>query len=164
MNTTYTMQHGMSVAPLCIVPFSLTDFVYNPSCYMNTGVELLKEVARIYIKFNLLLLKLLIHFMDKYAIGVAVGIGIGLGCFWLVKCTLCDESEEPLSELETELVECIRLNASTGCTTQMLYEHMNGAFTDNPVRLSDVKTALLRLKNKGYILSAQATLWLVSGN
>ena len=160
MNTSYATEY--TIAPLCIAPFSMTDFVYNPSCYLDSGMGLLKEVLDAYLMFNLLLLQLLFRLAQTYGVLLAIAFGIGFSCFWIIKWTLLEELDEPLSDIESESMQYIRLNASTGCTTQMLYEHLTHVFPD--VELHAVKGALMGLKNKGRILSTQTTLWVVSGN
>jgi hypothetical protein len=154
----------MSIAPLCIAPFSITDMVYNPSCYTDQVLEGVKGALRMYVWFNLLFFQILAAVIKKFWVPVACGTAFAFTSYCLVKWVLSEGAEEPLSELETEIIRCIHLNATTGCTTQMLYEYMNDGFADKPVSLAEVKATLLQLKTKGYVLSTQATLWLVSGN
>lgn len=154
----------MTIAPLCFAPFSVTDMVYNSSCYTAPFLGVLKSIMRFYIGFNMMFIQILGLIIKLYWFPVLYGLCLGFIGYLLFKWLISEEPEEPLTQLESEIIRCIRLNASTGSTTQMMYEHMNNAFPDNPVRITDVKAALLQLKNKGYILSTQATLWLVSGN
>ena len=154
----------MSVAPLCTVPFSIVDLFYNPTCYTVPLGQLLKDALNFYFMFNLLMIKGVSLLVKNYSAHVFYCACVGFTSYSTVTWLFSDPPDQPLNELETEIIRCIRLNASTGCTTQMLYEHINDAFADNPVRLPEVKSTLLDLKNKGYVLSTQATLWLVSGN
>jgi hypothetical protein len=145
----------------------MTDLVYNPSCYTAPVVDLLKEVLRIYIMFNLVVAKTAILAVQNYWFHALSSISIGFTGFSLANWLIPEFPEQPLTDLQYEIVRCIHLNASTGYTTQMIYEQVNeifaGQFAGAPVRLADVKNALNYLKGKGYILSTQATLWLVSG-
>lgn len=161
MNT--TIFPDMSVSPVCFAPFSVTDLLYNPTCYTAPAVKLLNEVLRIYLMFNLVVAKTAILVVQNYWFHALSGISIGFTGFSLANWLIPEYPEKPLDDLQYEILRCIRLNASTGCTTQMLYERMNDVFEDAPVQLPDVKNALLYLKDKGYILSTEATLWLVSG-
>lgn len=161
MNTTFP---GMSVSPPCFAPFSVTDFLYNPACYTAPAVDLLKEVLRIYIMFNLTLGKTIVLAVQQYWFHALSGISIGFTGFTVANWLIPDYPEPPLNDLQYEIMRYMRLNASTGSTTQMLYEQMNEVFLEgDPVQLSEVKNALQYLKDKGYILSTQATLWVVSG-
>ena len=162
MNTSMFPQ--MSIAPLCVAPFSLTDMVYNPSCYTDQLLEGMKGALRLYIWFNLLFFQILAALVRKFWVPVACGMVFGFATYYIGKWLLSDGAEEPLTELEAEIIRYVHMNATTGCTAQMLYEYINDRLPEKPVSLAEVKATLLELKNKRYILSTQATLWLVSGN
>jgi hypothetical protein len=158
------MYEEASVVPLCFAPFSIADMVYNPTCYTAPLVEILKEVLRIYIKFNLMFIQVGVLLVEKYWFPVVYGMAITLTCVWLIKQLLAQEEEIALTALESEIVQYIHMNASTGSTARMVCEHLTDFYDGYPVRMEEVTSALQQLKKKGVLLSTQATLWVVSGN
>lgn len=153
----------MNVAPLCFAPFSVADMVYNPSCYTQPILDSLKGFIILYAKSNLMLVHALLSVIEKFWLPVTYGVGLGLITYWLVLALFFDDTDEPLTGLQSEIAQYIQMNASTGSTTRMICEHLIDYYDGYPVGMEDIQRALKQLKKKGIILSTQATLWVVSG-
>lgn len=162
MNTTYRMFEEMNIAPLCFVPFSLTDMVYNPGCYTQPLLEGLTGFLQLCAKVNLLVVHSLLGLIEKFWFPVSYGLIVGGIAYWLLHY-LFEETDEPLTHLQSEIAQYIQMNASTGCTARMICEHLIDYYDGSPVHIEEVQRALQHLKKRGIILSTQATLWVVSG-
>lgn len=147
----------MTIAPLCVVPFSIADFVYNTQCYYdpmmnhwNTFVDGFIRLVRLYAHLNLFLLsKLWLPFLCIMVIA---------GIFYMVS-SIPDAEEEPLTRLEAEVMLCIHRNASTGSTARMVFEEFG-----REIDMDTIHITLKALKQKGHVLKVPGTLWLISGN
>ena len=166
MNNTYTLFKipQMSIAPLCTVPFSVTDLVYNPACYYDAFNAHLADFLRLYNAFNLALLKAIINTADNYTLPVIYGVTLGFIVVGILKILYLEDTDEPLSPLESEITQYIHANASTGCTVRMLYECLDGFYEDGRVEIKEINKALQKLKKRGIVLPVPSTLWVVSGN
>lgn len=153
----------MSVTPLCFAPFSVTDFVYNPTCYTQPLVSTLSEWLDMYIRLNVLVTQQLFELVAQYwlpALYLMASGSIGVG---IVKLLMLQDPEDALTPLESEIIQYIYGNASTGCTARMLYEHLYGFYDDRDIQMEDVMKALETLKRRGMVLPVQATLWVTTG-
>jgi hypothetical protein len=161
MNT--TMFHEMSIAPLCIMPFSITDLLYSPNCYKDAIIMTLKTALRLYVKFNLACFVGLVSFVKAVWFPVLCGIILGSIVYGIVKCIELHDTYIPVTPLDVDITQYIHANASTGCTAWMIYEHFRDNY-DRNLEFDDVTESLQNLKNRGTLLSVSTTLWIVSGN
>lgn len=161
MNTTIFPE--MSVTPLCFAPFSLTDFVQNPKCYTDTLLSNMSHWLSLYIHLNLAFTQVLFGLVAEYWLPIVYVTTCGAITFGIVKVILLQEDEDPLTPLESEIMQYIYSNASTGFTSRMLHEHLYGFYEDRDIRVEDVVTALQNLKRRGMVLPVQATLWVTTG-
>ena len=158
------MFYKMSIAPMCAVPFSLTDFIYNHHCYTDTIMAMTREAIQLYIKINLMGLKMVLSLLENTWIPVLYTLTIGFILYGVFVALTFDFGDEPLTALEAEITQYIHANASTGSTVRMLYEHLERNYEDKDVDLEDVNKALQHLKKRGALLPVPTTLWVVSGN
>ena len=161
MNT--TIFPDMSVAPLCFVPFSVTDFVYNPTCYTKPFISNLSHWLDMYIRLNLAVTQALFGLVAQYWLPILYASTCGAITIGIVKILLLQDEEDPLNALESEITQYIYSNASTGCTARMLHEHLYGFYEDREIRMEDVTKSLETLKRRGLVLPVQATLWVTTG-
>jgi len=163
MNTTYIMYNDMIISPLCIMPFSVKDFLYNPTCYTEPLLANINDLLRMYVQLNIMLTRALFGFIAQYwfpALYVAVILSM-LGT--LVNFIIQADNEEPLTILESEIAQYIYSNSSTGCTARMIYQHLYGFHENREVNMEEVTRALETLKKRGIAISVQSTLWLTTG-
>jgi hypothetical protein len=160
MNTSATF-YGMSLAPLCIAPFSINDFVYNPQCYSDQILETLQQAFEFYIRFNLACFDAMAYVLGIIWFPVVYSLALGLILYGLWKCLQIEETDAPLSALEAEITQYIHANASTGSTARMIYEHL---MCEKDVEMHQIHRALQSLRLRGLILPVSTTLWVVSGN
>ena len=147
----------MTIAPLCIVPFSIADFVYNTQCYYepmrahwNTFAHGFLRAVQVYAHLNLFVLgKLWLPFLCILVIA---------SIFYMIN-SIPDAEEEPLTPLEAEVMLCIHRNASTGSTARMVFEEF-----EREINMDTINITLKSLKEKGHVLKVPGTLWLTSGN
>jgi len=145
--------------------FSLTDFIYNPIYYTACAsfFAAAKDVLSIYIKLNVL-------FFQKYWIPISYGILLGTMLFGFAKLLSLEDVDVPLTLLESEIVQYIHVNSSTGCTARMVLEYLEETWDVNAdtrtktIQLSEVQSALQSIQKRGMLLPVQTTLWVVSGN
>jgi hypothetical protein len=156
------MYEAMNIAPMCLAPLSLTDIVYNPSCYTDPFLEGLSDFLRFCAKANLILVNSLLGLIERFWLPTAYTLIFGVSAYWVLQY-LFEENDEPLTSVESEIAQYIQMNASTGCTARMICEHLVQFNDGYPVRMDEVQGALQQLKKRGIILSTQATLWVVSG-
>jgi len=152
-----------SVAPLCFAPFSVTDFVYNPTCYTDTLAANLNHWLSMYIQLNLFVTQKLFGLVAQYWLPGLYLMGCGALGVGIVKVLFLEDSDEALTPLEAEITQYLYTNASTGCTPRMLLEHLYGFYEDSDVKMEDVTKALQTLKQRGLALPVQATLWITTG-
>lgn len=166
MNNTYTLFKipQMSIAPLCVAPFSMTDLMYNPACYYDMFRAHFAELLRLYDAFNLALFKAIVSVVESYFFPVLYGVTFTFIIIGIAKILCLDDTDEPLSPLESEITQYIHANASTGCTVRMLYECLDGFYDDERVEIKEINKALQKLKKRGIVLPVPSTLWVVSGN
>lgn len=162
MNTSTTF-YETTLTPMCSLPFSMVDFMYNPRCYSETILEALEWAFRMYISFNLVFFDLIIEFVEIAWFPVLYGIVLGSVVYGLWRVFQLNDSEEPLTHLEAEITQYIHANASTGCTVRMIYEYLDRVY-EKEVRMNEIHRALQTLRVRGVLLPVSTTLWVVSGN
>lgn len=168
MNTTYYIPYSM-VPEMNVGSFSLTDFIYNPIYYTACAsfFAAAKDVLSIYVKLNVL-------FFQKYWIPISYGILLGTMLFGFAKLLSLEDVDVPLTLLESEIIQYIHVNSSTGCTARMVLEYLEETWDANAdthahantkkIQLSEVQSALQSIQRRGMLLPVQTTLWVVSGN
>lgn len=162
MNTTFS-SYTMDVAPLCIAPFSVSDFIHNPTCYTEPLLENLSDLLKIYIRLNRLATQQLFGLIAEYWLPALYVATFCFVVFGIVKIILLEDNEEPLTLLESEIVQSIYSNASTGCTARMLHEHLYGFYENRNLEMHEISKALQTLRRRGMVIPVQATLWLTTG-
>ena len=159
------------VPEMNVGPFSLTDFIYNPIYYTACAsfFAAAKDVMSIYMKLNVL-------FFQKYWIPISYGILLGTMLFGFAKLLSLEDVDVPLTLLESEIIQYIHVNSSTGCTARMVLEYLEETWDANAdthahthantkkIQLSEVQSALQSIQRRGMLLPVQTTLWVVSGN
>jgi len=158
------MMPEMSISPVCTMPFSVTDFVYNTRCYSNAFTATLNPLFEGYVRIHVLFLKMCGVFFEAHSIALVYGVVLGFILFGVIKAVFLDVEEVPLTPLEAEITQYIHTNASTGCTAKMIYKHIDQCYEEHPMKMEAVNTALQTLKKRGTILSVPTTVWVVSGN
>ena len=160
MNTTF---REMSIAPLCIVPFSITELVYSSNCYKDAVITTLNTAFRLYVKFNLMCFVAIVSFVKALWFPVLGGIILGSIVYGIVKFIELHDTYVPVTPLDTDITQYIHANASTGCTARMIYEHFRNTY-DRELEFDDIVRSLQTLKKRGTLLPVSTTLWIVSGN
>lgn len=163
MNTTSYTSYTMDMTPLCFAPFSLTDAVYNPSCYTQMVLDTLGYWLSIYARLNRIATQHLFGLIAQYSLPLLYTATICSILFGLVKLMLLDDTPRPLTLLESEIAQSIYSKASTGCTARMIHEHLYGFYENRLLTIDEVTNALHTLKERGMILPVQSTLWITTG-
>ena len=161
MNTTmftYTV-----VTPLCFAPFSFSDLLNNPTCYTQPLLDQANELLRIYVKLNIMATEILFGLVAEYWLTAIYITTLGSILFGIGKLMLLENVEDPLTPLESEIVQCIYAHASIGCTARMLYERLEGFYEDRDIEMEEITRALQNLRQRGTVIPVQATLWLAGG-
>lgn len=157
MNNTFP---EFSIARPCVVPFTVSDFVYNPRCHSQAFLNHLGYLFSIYIECMRFFYSTAFIFLSEQWINIAAGITISSILFFLVKLIFFEDPDEPLTPLESEIMQHIHANASTGCTTLMLYEYLD--YLDG-LSIDTLTKTLKNLKRRQMLLPVQATLWVAAG-
>jgi hypothetical protein len=159
MNTTFP---EMSVSRLCVLPFSITDFLYNPRCYSDSVLGNMQNLMNLYVKAGQVFLQIMRRFLHEHPYFIVYCIFLAAIIFAIFR-TLCTyDLDEALTPLQAEIMHFIHMNASTGCTARMLYEHLED-FEGGPVEIDIVLKQLEVLRQRRFVLPVNATLWIVSG-
>ena len=162
MNTSNMFTYTI-LTPLCFAPFSFSDLLNNPTCYTQPLLDNASELLRMYVKLNIMVTEVLFGLIGDYWLPAIYITALGSIFFCIANFMFLETVEEPLTPLESEVVQCIYAHASTGCTTRMLYEYLQGFYEDHDPSTEEITRTLQNLRRRGLVIPVQGTLWLTAG-
>ncbi len=116
----------------------------------------------LYVEASFFLAQTATRFVREHPVYVLYCVFLALIIFGIFYTVSNYDSDDALTPLQAEIMHYIHMNASTGCTARMLYEHLDD-FEGGPVDIDTILKELEGLRRRSFVLPVKATLWIVSG-